>query len=131
MKKAAFGAGEEASSSSNRKPKPHFLHARGRFEKPALRSVERLRSPQFGQMKMGIIRRVGAGRRLARRFAHLRPGNYGRMAVNGRPSWNVERPYDADAVERLGGTVQIEHTLARMGAERLRELLAGDGFVRA
>ena len=53
------------------------------------------------------------------------------MAVNGRPSWNVERPYDADAVERLRGTVQIEHTLARMGAERLRELLAGDGFVRA
>jgi isocitrate lyase len=43
----------------------------------------------------------------------------------------IERPYGADDVERLRGTVRIEHTLARRGAERLRELLEGDGYVRA
>jgi isocitrate lyase len=50
---------------------------------------------------------------------------------NGRPDWSVERPYDEQAVERLRGSVTIEHTLARRGAERLRELLGGDGHVRA
>jgi isocitrate lyase len=31
----------------------------------------------------------------------------------------------------LRGTVQIEHTLARRGAERLRELIGGESYVRA
>ena len=31
----------------------------------------------------------------------------------------VERPYCAEDVVRLRGSVQIEHTLARRGAERL------------
>src|SRR5919205_60561 len=53
------------------------------------------------------------------------------MPVEGRPTWNVERPYAADEVERLRGTVAVEHTIARLGAERLRELLSADGFVRA
>jgi isocitrate lyase len=53
------------------------------------------------------------------------------MAVNGRPYWNVERPYAEEDVERLRGTVRVDHTLARMGGERLRELLTGDGYVRA
>ena len=44
---------------------------------------------------------------------------------------DIERPYDEKDVERLRGSVQIEHTLARLGAERLRELLSGDGPVRA
>jgi isocitrate lyase len=35
----------------------------------------------------------------------------------------VERPYDAEALERLRGSVQVEHTLARNGAERLWKLL--------
>jgi isocitrate lyase len=43
----------------------------------------------------------------------------------------IERPYSEADVERLKGTVQLEHTLARRGAERLRELIAGDGYVRA
>jgi isocitrate lyase len=50
----------------------------------------------------------------------------GTAAVEG-----IERPYDDSDVERLRGTVQIEHTLAARGAERLRELLAGDGYVKA
>src|SRR5579859_7833599 len=35
----------------------------------------------------------------------------------------VERSYTADEVERLRGSVRVEHTLARLGAERLWELL--------
>lgn len=35
-----------------------------------------------------------------------------------------DRPYTQDEVERLRGSVHIEHTLARRGAERLRKLLA-------
>jgi isocitrate/methylisocitrate lyase len=42
----------------------------------------------------------------------------------------IERPYDHDDVERLRGTVRIEHTLARRGAERLRELLCARGRAR-
>jgi isocitrate lyase len=52
------------------------------------------------------------------------------MSMNGRVD-GVTRPYTKEDVERLRGSVHIEHTLARLGAERLRELLAGDGFVRA
>jgi isocitrate lyase len=36
-----------------------------------------------------------------------------------------------DEVERLRGTVQVEHTLARLGAERLWELLQMDEYVPA
>ena len=52
-------------------------------------------------------------------------------ASNGRPNWSVERPYDERDVERLRGSVTVEHTLARRGAERLRDLLGRDGHVRA
>jgi isocitrate lyase len=48
------------------------------------------------------------------------------------PRWQgVRRPYTAEDVVRLRGTVHIEHSLARMGAERLWELLANDDFVSA
>ncbi len=43
----------------------------------------------------------------------------------------IERPYGADDVARLRGSVQIEHTLARMGAERLWQLMHERPFVRA
>ena len=52
------------------------------------------------------------------------------MEMNGRVD-GITRPYTREDVERLRGTVHVEHTLARLGAERLRELLAGDGFVRS
>jgi isocitrate lyase len=49
---------------------------------------------------------------------------------NGR--WDgIERPYTAEDVERLRGPVRVEHTLARLGAERLWELLQGDEHVAA
>ncbi len=35
----------------------------------------------------------------------------------------IERTYTADDVERLRGTIHVEHTLARLGAERLWELM--------
>jgi isocitrate lyase len=43
----------------------------------------------------------------------------------------VERPYSAEDVVRLRGTLPVEYTLARRGAERLWELLHGEPFVRA
>ncbi len=41
------------------------------------------------------------------------------------------RPYTPDDVERLRGSVRVEHTLARLGAERLRRLLAERAWVPA
>jgi isocitrate lyase len=43
----------------------------------------------------------------------------------------IERPYGAADVERLRGSVQVEHTLARRGAERLWELLHDRPYVAA
>ncbi|MEM1116513.1 MAG: isocitrate lyase [Bacteroidota bacterium] len=43
----------------------------------------------------------------------------------------VERPYSADDVVALRGSVQIEHTLARLGAERLWGLLHDRDYVNA
>ncbi|MBV8298007.1 MAG: isocitrate lyase [Candidatus Eremiobacteraeota bacterium] len=54
-------------------------------------------------------------------------------ASNGKAaaSADVARPYTADDVARLRGSVHIEHTLARRGAEKLRALLARDEPVAA
>ncbi|MGH3021686.1 MAG: isocitrate lyase [Gaiellaceae bacterium] len=43
----------------------------------------------------------------------------------------IERPYTEEDVERLRGSVQVEHTLARLGAERLWELLREEPYVAA
>jgi isocitrate lyase len=43
----------------------------------------------------------------------------------------IERPYTEDDVERLRGSVQVEHTLARLGAERLWSLLQEREYVAA
>lgn len=46
--------------------------------------------------------------------------------------WNgIMRPYSPDDVLRLRGSIQIEHTLARMGAERLWKLLHEEDYVHA
>jgi isocitrate/methylisocitrate lyase len=51
---------------------------------------------------------------------------------NSNPRWNgVERPYTAADVMRLRGSIHIEHTLARMGAERLWDLLQTAPYVNA
>ncbi|HEV7127818.1 MAG TPA: isocitrate lyase [Ktedonobacterales bacterium] len=56
------------------------------------------------------------------------------LATNWRkdPRWSgVTRPYSADDVLRLRGSVRIEHTLARLGAERLWRLLHMEAYVPA
>ncbi|MGH3274844.1 MAG: isocitrate lyase [Streptosporangiaceae bacterium] len=46
------------------------------------------------------------------------------------PRWaGVQRTYSADDVVRLRGSVQEEHTLARLGAERLWAMLHSGGYV--
>ena len=48
------------------------------------------------------------------------------------PRWKgITRAYSARDVERLRGTVQIEYTLARLGAERLWNLLHSEPYVAA
>ena len=41
----------------------------------------------------------------------------------------IQRPYSAEEVVKLRGSYQIEHTLARLGAERLWELLHSEDYV--
>src|SRR3984893_5626869 len=43
----------------------------------------------------------------------------------------IERPYSDAEVQRLRGSVVVEHTLARRGAQRLRTLLAQEEWVPA
>jgi isocitrate lyase len=43
----------------------------------------------------------------------------------------IERPYTEEDVERLRGSVHVEHTLARLGAERLWALLQDKPYVAA
>src|ERR1700683_2304770 len=48
------------------------------------------------------------------------------------PRWRgIERPYTPEDVLRLRGSVHIEHTLGRLGAERLWELLQTEQYVNA
>jgi len=48
------------------------------------------------------------------------------------PRWRgIERPYTAEDVLRLRGSVHIEHSLARLGAERLWELLQTEPYVNS
>ena len=48
------------------------------------------------------------------------------------PRWDgVTRPYSADDVLALRGSVLVEHTLARLGAERLWELMHDRPYVNA
>jgi isocitrate lyase len=49
---------------------------------------------------------------------------------NGQSRWHgIQRDYTAEDVGRLQGSVQIEHTLARRGAERLWELLHTEDYL--
>ncbi|MGL4650529.1 MAG: isocitrate lyase [Caldilineaceae bacterium] len=48
------------------------------------------------------------------------------------PRWaGVRRPYSADDVVKLRGTVAIDYSLARLGAERLWTLMHDEPFVRS
>jgi len=48
------------------------------------------------------------------------------------PRWEgIQRPYTPADVERLRGTVKIDYTLARLGAERLWDLMHSEPYVNA
>ncbi len=48
------------------------------------------------------------------------------------PRWKgIQRPYTPEDVLRLRGTLRIEYTLARVGAERLWEMLGSGAYVNA
>src|SRR5579864_6718716 len=48
------------------------------------------------------------------------------------PRWEgITRPYSAEDVVRLRGSIQIEHTLAKLGAELLWSLLQNEDYVAA
>src|SRR5512141_274970 len=48
------------------------------------------------------------------------------------PRWTgITRPYSAEDVVRLRGTVAIEHSLARLGADKLWRSLQGEEFISA
>ena len=48
------------------------------------------------------------------------------------PRWaGIKRPYSAQDVDRLRGSVRIEHTMARLGAERLWSLLHSEPYTAA
>lgn len=48
------------------------------------------------------------------------------------PRWKgITRPYTAADVDKLRGSFQVEHTIAKMGAERLWHLMETEPFVRA
>src|SRR3954470_18281630 len=57
-------------------------------------------------------------------FNDLVPSPSGRFA-------GIERPYRPEDVERLRGSIPIEHSLARRGANRLWELLQTEDYVNA
>jgi len=54
-----------------------------------------------------------------------------RWAMPGQRWKDVVRPYTKKDVERLRGTVKVEYTLARLGAERLWKLLQEEDYVAA
>jgi isocitrate lyase len=60
------------------------------------------------------------------------PISYPHHAWANNPRWSgIVRPYSFEDVERLRGSVHVEHTLARRGAERFWDLLHSETFVAA
>ncbi len=56
----------------------------------------------------------------------------GAAADNDPKRWEgIERPYTNDDVNRLRGSVRVEHTLAQLGARRLWHLLHTENYVHA
>ena len=54
------------------------------------------------------------------------------MADSVKNRWaGVVRPYEQSAVKRLRGSLTVEHTIARRGAERLWELLHTEPYINA
>jgi isocitrate lyase len=64
----------------------------------------------------------------------FKPYNVGKLREDwelNKRWWGITRPYTAQDVVRLRGSVQIEHTLARMGADRLWRLMHQEDYVNS
>src|SRR3954447_6840756 len=61
----------------------------------------------------------------------LRPSEIARQWQTEDRWQGIQRPYSSEEVCRLRGSLHIEHTLARKGAERLWELLHSESYVPA
>ena len=68
----------------------------------------------------------------AARNGHARTNGHAPHPTVTLGRWDgIVRPYSAEDVSRLRGTVHVEHTLARLGAERLWELVTKQDYVAA
>ena len=107
-----------------------FEEARALFERLSTQArVRRVPHPPRLRAARGRGRGAGAhpGRRDGRRAASP---PLPRTPIPAR--WDgIVRPYTQADVERLRGSVQIEHTLAQLGAKRLWELLHAEPYVHA
>jgi len=61
----------------------------------------------------------------------VRPARVRRTVGKNSRFDGIERPYSQQDVERLRGSVLVEHTLARRGAEKLWDLLQSEDYVAA
>ncbi len=69
---------------------------------------------------------------LSDQVSKLDQGNLLEQSWETDPRWRgIQRPYRGADVLRLRGTVRIEYTLARLGAERLWHLLQTENYVAA
>jgi isocitrate lyase len=86
-----------------------------------------------GNGKRGGWREPAARTSPAKDAAARRAGDVARLEEEWKSSvrWaGIRRPYGADEVIALRGSVAVEHTVARLGAERLRELLGTREHIR-
>jgi isocitrate lyase len=66
------------------------------------------------------------------RFVSDSNGSTGNAEKWAAERWRgIERPYDQEDVDRLRGSIKLEYTLARLGAERLWNLLHREDYVAA
>lgn len=62
-------------------------------------------------------------------MTEIKPKTTAAMTWNDARWAGIERPYSKEDVLRLRGSVVVEHTIARLGAERLWDLLQKEPFV--
>jgi malate synthase A len=107
--------------------------ARGRFEEARALFDRLSTSEQFQDFLTLPAYDLLVGERLGLRAPASAAGEDGAAPAHPDPHrWEgVVRPYSRADVEKLQGTVRIEHTLAQLGARRLWELLRTRPFVPA
>src|SRR5207249_4682969 len=101
----------------------------------AFRWADRERRARRFSDHSGLRRTLESGARgktMTRRLHALRDPNALERQWETDPRWDgIARDYTAEDVLRLRGSVEIKHTLAEMGAERLWNLLHEEPFVSA